>query len=510
MFDSPPRSSPSLFARGWVQAALTILAGVLAHAIGVDSSGLSQSEAHRAIPGWTMLERGDWIVPHLFEQPYLRKPPGMPWAVALSSSILGPTEFAARMVSAAACVGMALLALSFARRWFGPRFALAAGLAQALTPLFYLHPQGRSAEIEPLHNFFAMAAALMIFDALVRPGSRARAQILGVLTGLALGAMLLTKGPAAVPILVASVLAGLWARWRPRALLTPTLTIGVPLGLALAAAYAIALAREVATLPIEPVVESPTEFLFRDGAWSRILLLAPVSLAGAVPVSLALLVLLLPTPRPDYVVEQRRRATALALACLGALAIYMAFGVSNNRYAMPALTVLAPLASFWLADAHIRLSAPAARRVRIVAACIAGVLLVAIPPYAIWSEARRARNSGEDAGRALAALLPDHAEVWADQVVEQRPEILWYAQRFAAEQRVTIRPRWTPQRPGQPPRLPPPGGFVLVRTDARDDSGEHALITGAPALQGATPLWTTRVQNLGIALYRMPALGSTP
>jgi 4-amino-4-deoxy-L-arabinose transferase-like glycosyltransferase len=88
MFDPPPKPAPPLLSRLWVQVVLTLAAACLAQLPWLGSSGLSQSEGHRAIPGWTMLERGNWIVPHLFEQPYLRKPPGMPWAVALY--LLGP------------------------------------------------------------------------------------------------------------------------------------------------------------------------------------------------------------------------------------------------------------------------------------------------------------------------------------------------------------------------------------------------------------------------------------
>lgn len=502
MFDPPPKPAPPLLSRLWVQVVLTLAAACLAQLPWLGSSGLSQSEGHRAIPGWTMLERGNWIVPHLFEQPYLRKPPGMPWAVALFSSVFGENEWSARLVSATACIAMSVVALIFARRWFRPRFALAAGLAQALTPVFYIHPSGRSAEIEPLHNFFAQVVTLVLFDAIVRPGSRSRARILGVVVGLALGAMLLTKGPAALPCVIAAILAGFWARWRPKALLSPTLGIGIPLGLAIFAVWAILLARAISGLDL--VTESPTEFLFRDGALGKVLALAPVSLAGAAPVSLTLIVLLLPTPRPDYLVEQRRRAKALAIACLGALLIYTALGVSNNRYAMPALGVLAPLATFWLADAHLRLSKLEARRVRMVATAILIVLIAAALPLSYLYELRRERNTGQNLALPLATILPDGAEIWGDQVVEQRPEIFWYARQEAKALGKTITPRWVPQRAGQPPKLPKPGDFFLARIDPSDSSGEWQLIRGSRDLAGVEPIWEGRVQNLVVALYQIP------
>src|SRR5437867_1102164 len=83
------------------------------------AGGLTNTEGHRAIPGWGMLESGDWVLPRMFGQVYLRKPPGMSWAIAASSAVFGETEFAARLPSALAMMGMALVAMFFGSRWFG-------------------------------------------------------------------------------------------------------------------------------------------------------------------------------------------------------------------------------------------------------------------------------------------------------------------------------------------------------------------------------------------------------
>lgn len=40
------------------------------------------TEGHRALPGRAMLDGGDWLVPRLVGQLYLRKPPGQYWAIA--------------------------------------------------------------------------------------------------------------------------------------------------------------------------------------------------------------------------------------------------------------------------------------------------------------------------------------------------------------------------------------------------------------------------------------------
>ncbi len=171
---------------------------------------------------------------------------------------------------------------------------------------------------------------------------------------------------------------------------------------------------------------------------------------------------------------------------------------------MPALGVLAPLATFWLADAHLRLSQIEARRVRMVATGILIVLIAAALPLSYFYELRRERNTGENLALPLATILPDGAEVWADQVVEQRPEIFWYARKEARELGKTITPRWVPQRAGLPAKLPEPGGYFLARIDPSDTSGEWQLVRGSRALAGVEPIWEGKVQNLMVALYRVP------
>ena len=58
--------------------------------------GLSYTEGHRAIPAWEMLESGELLVTTMFDRPYMRKPPGIAWAIGASSLVFGQTELAAR------------------------------------------------------------------------------------------------------------------------------------------------------------------------------------------------------------------------------------------------------------------------------------------------------------------------------------------------------------------------------------------------------------------------------
>jgi len=62
-------------------------------------------------------------------------------------------------------------------------------------------------------------------------------------------------------------------------------------------------------------------------------------------------------------------------------------------------------------------------------------------------------------------VLPDGSEVWADDLIDTRPEVLFYARERAAELGKEIRPRWMPRRPGKALPMPPPGGYLALRSD---------------------------------------------
>src|SRR5687767_8880704 len=53
---------------------------------GIGASELYRTECLRALVAAEMLRSGNWIVPTLYEQPLLTKPPGMYAAIALASS----------------------------------------------------------------------------------------------------------------------------------------------------------------------------------------------------------------------------------------------------------------------------------------------------------------------------------------------------------------------------------------------------------------------------------------
>jgi len=436
----------------------------------IGHAGLSSSEGHRVIPGWTMLETGDWLTPHLFERPYLRKPPGMPWAVAGMSALFGPTEWSARAVSALAATLSALAAFAYARRWLGPPWGLVAGLAHVLTPWFW--GSARSAEIESLHQLGASLAAFAAVDLMVgrRTLSLARAVSSSVLVaGLII--MLFSKGPVGLPIVGAAMAGVCIARRSLRPLARPDLGLAIILATGLVATLAWLVAHAASRLEAMPVTQGVGEFLWfgRDDPTLarvlRVLALGPGALLAAIPASLGI----------PLVLAQKRAglepgelaARALALGALLALLFYTAIGVWNTRYAMPAAAVIAPVFAAAMRLALSTSDAPELARRRGAirwSASALGIAILALGVYfASWTASRRDHKSGRNAGYLLAEQLPPDAEVWADHLVEARPEVLWYAQERSEALGRRLDARWVAHE--RAARQAQPGILLALRTD---------------------------------------------
>lgn len=442
-------------------------------------SPLAMSEGHRAIPAWEMMESGDWLVPTLFGQPYLRKPPGIQWFIAAASAIFGSTEFAARSVSALSVVAGAGLSWFFARRWFGDSnygrgCARAAGYLFALAPLFW-YP-GRSAEIEALHNTCALVSLLLTIDLFLGPAGAARSRWFAA-GGLAIALVLtgIVKGPAAIPCILAALVASVVVtrRWRTlrnlpfwTAVLVAALTLG---------GFALAIRARAASLDLAPVTQSPAGFLWDLNKWTAIVLLPLSSLASALPGSLLLPWSLRRTPvaptqaRTPATVPPKAPSTTdihapliaktLTLTVLLALVIYTILGVSNNRYAMPALTLVPIAASYAFRGFAEARAVHNARWVRLGrrallhrAAIPAFGLTIATIVHHAWLESRRDRISGYRTGEALANALPENATLIANQMIEYRPETFLYAQRWAMREGSALTIRWIPPHVSPPDR----------------------------------------------------------
>jgi 4-amino-4-deoxy-L-arabinose transferase-like glycosyltransferase len=467
--DTPGPPSPRAFA-------VVLLVCVCVYWPFLGSTGFSHTEGHRVIPGWEMMERGEYLLPRMFDQVYLRKPPGMPWAVALSSSILGQSEFAARAVSASAMTGLALLTALFAGRWFGRARGLAAGLGAALLPLF--GASGRAAEIEALNNVATAAAVLLLIDLLVVwPGRRQRVVRVGLLA-CALGLAALAKGPAGFAAIGSAVLVACIVSRS----LAPLAARGMWIAAALSAAgltlLYIAVERAVEQSGQTPVVQGVSDFLWMGRGISvkgiaDVAVMPAAALLSALPVTIALAFAWAPL-KSQTAADDRARAAAqaLALTCLLSLVMLGALGVSNPRYAMPSLVFVPVLVGFVARGATGWFSGRSGEIARVLlprrGLPWVIVLLVLAVGYVGWYEQhRRQRTSGREAGEALAAYLPDGAVVRADWLIEARPEVLMYARRAAAAAGRDVTILWVPGLAGQGDLAGE--GYLVLRQDERGD-----------------------------------------
>ena len=107
-----------------------------------------------------MLASHDFVTPRLNGVFYFEKPPLYYWTVAASMALLGPTELAVRLPGKLAAVSMVLLAVAFARRRWGARTGLLAGLILATSVL--LVALARIALIDPMLST-ALGAATFAF-----------------------------------------------------------------------------------------------------------------------------------------------------------------------------------------------------------------------------------------------------------------------------------------------------------------------------------------------------------
>ena len=471
------------------QAVLLVAVCCVVYLPGLGATGFSMSEGHRVIPAWEMLDdaragEAHWMVPRMFGTAYLRKPPGVMWAIAGSSAVLGETEFAARLPSAVAATLLALAVWGFSTRWFGSPWGLAAGLAQALLPVLW--PSARSAEIESLHVLTTGVACLVTLHLATHSGQRPAWLVLRtVLLAACLLAMLATKGPAGAPFVGASVVCFLFLARQH----------GVP-GRAFASlmiAWAVAGTLGIFVLRptpgVEPAILQGVEhFFWEPGRAVGVLTLAPVVLLTMLPASLAVLFPWGPDaarerasegregggpqcPAPESRIGPTSIARALASLCLLSLMVLTAVGISNPRYGLPACALLAPLVAYVGRGAH---GTFVGKRPAIARAMFLGrpwawpaLLLVGAAVYIGVLEPDRRASSGRDAGIALAAHLPDGAEVWADEMIEARPEVLLYAVREAAREGRRVRVRWL--KPGFMPSEHPEGLLLLLREDALVD-----------------------------------------
>ena len=195
--DETGRSNPSRDPRApLVLLSLVLLASALFF-VKLGTPGLFDAdEPAYAGAAREMLERGDWVTPYFNGQPRFDKPILFYWLILLSYRLFGITEFAVRVWSALAGVGLVALLWRAARRRIGGEAALWTGVAFSANFLTAL--LARAAVTDMLFTFFVTAAILAGLTAVEEPESGNRWPARGMWAAMALA--VLVKGPVGLLI----------------------------------------------------------------------------------------------------------------------------------------------------------------------------------------------------------------------------------------------------------------------------------------------------------------------
>ncbi len=191
----------------WQPFALAILAGV-SLLLFLGSRGLNEPDEGRyAEIAREMVVSGDWLIPTLNGIPHFQKPPLLYWATAASIKLLGVNEWAVRLPSALAALG--IVGLTY---WMGSLlFDQRTGLAAALILLSSLEFFALARVLTPdMFMSFWITAAVACMIKYGCGGSRLWSWLFFVAMGLGF----MVKGPMAFIVPIAAALSWQFARRR--------------------------------------------------------------------------------------------------------------------------------------------------------------------------------------------------------------------------------------------------------------------------------------------------------
>lgn len=200
--------------RGFVL--VLVAAWALAYLPHLGTRDLRLEEGRRATVAREMLASGDFVRPTLYGDTYLHKPPLFPWLVAATGRLIGEVNpLAARLPSALAALGCALVALRFAPDVLDRRTRNLAALLTLGTAT--LLDKGTLGEIDATLCLLVAGALKCWWDGYRPEGQSSRSWLF---VGLLLGTAGLLKGPAGAALFYLAV--GPFLVWHrdPRRLFT--------------------------------------------------------------------------------------------------------------------------------------------------------------------------------------------------------------------------------------------------------------------------------------------------
>lgn len=393
---------------------LAVWAAIYLPALG--SLEIKGEEGRRILPGVTMLETGNYLIPQVGSDPYYRKPPLVNWLVAASFKLTGyRNEWTARLPSVLCVLAVALAFITVARASLGANGSLIGALLWMVN--FGMIEKGRLIEIEALYvSLFGLA---LIFWLSFWRQQRSN-WLTWMVPSVFLGLGLLAKGPLHLFFFYAVVLGVLFCAGELRKLWHPAHFLGVLLMLGIFAAWAVPYWQAMAGTNVAQnwSAQLTGRFTGDDFKLRSWLMNMPRGLAYFLPWTL-----LLPlVPGTKFgTVREMNLARGLIWGCAAPFVIVNLLPGALPRYAMPVLVPACWLMAMTLTANELRfpkwwerLNIPRpARRLRLVIVTAVGAAFglclyaVAIVP------ALQRRAKVKPIAEQIDALVPDTEALYA-------------------------------------------------------------------------------------------------
>jgi 4-amino-4-deoxy-L-arabinose transferase-like glycosyltransferase len=448
---------------------------------GLGSLAIKGEEGRRILPGITMIETGNYLVPQVGGETYFRKPPLINWLVAGSFKIFGvQNEWTARMPSAICVLLVAISFVTIARPNLGPRGSTIAALMWLINA--GIIEKGRLIEIEGLYVSLCALAIVFWLSFWLQKRSP---WLIWTVPFVFLGLGILAKGPVHLLFFYGVVVAVIWQERRWRALFHPAHFVGIVLMLGIFAAWAIPFVQ--ATSHVTATAKWSQQFTGRlrgtDFQFGRWIFNMPHGVLYLLP-----WVIFLPLARLGNFAAEKDRHLAKALAW-GAIVPFVIVNLvpgSIPRYAMPAIVPAIWLLAMTFCEENLRWPfwvggksfSFKARQNTVIA-------LVVLACVAMWTYAiavipkmdRRQRikrlaaqvESNIPQGETVYALDPNYQPIffymrsklsYADEIDELPMDAKYLLVRPEREQEVLDSNHWAPRRPRR----------IMRSTDYRKES----------------------------------------